>query len=321
MKKISDVMQLIEKYEQAQVIMAANELEIIPLLEHEQSNSEELSLRLKVSERGIERLLLALKDLGLVKGSPASGSRIRYRPTRLGIECFGINGKIRNWTAHHKNLFRSWASLSESIRTDAPILKNTHDLNVASYAYGLMELYLLQYRKLQDVVNLRGKIKLLDVGGGLGHYTILAAIDNPSLNATIIDRTEIALLTRKVIKEYHLEQRISVIPGDLLLSKWPNDFNVALISNVLHGKSRNEARQLASKTFDALHRNGKIIINEWIKGSQMANLFDLNMLICTRDGHVWNKHQLRDLVLSVGFSRPRWRKFNTLNWILEAVKK
>jgi protein-L-isoaspartate O-methyltransferase len=316
-------MQLIEKYQQSQLLITANELKIIPLLLSGVETAEELTSKLKVSTRGVERLLFALKNLGLVTiAKQRHTASLRFKPTKLATQCFGNNGLIRNWTAHQGTLFRLWADLPRSIRDDAPLLRDTHDIDVESYAKGLMEQYELSPRKLHDIIDLRGHAKLLDIGGGVGHYSIMAALDNKELRASIFDKPEIAEIARHMVSQYHLESRISVIEGDAIKSAWPPGHNVILLSNILHGRDIPDAQRLLSKAYSSLQEGGRIIVNEWIKGSgQDASLFDLTMLLCTPKGRLWTKDELLKLVREAGFNKKhRWTRLDGTHWVIEAWK-
>lgn len=323
MNTILDVMKLVEKYQQAQVLIAANELAIIPLLESGAKTPGEISERLGVSERGIERLLVALADLGLVKTTKRNSSAhaTKFKPTKLALQCFGEEGQIRNWIAHQGTLFRLWADLAKSVREDKPLLRNTHDIDVKSYTKGLMEQYILSEKKLQRITDLRGKIKMLDVGGGAGHYTIMAALNNPMLRGTILDKPEVAKIASEIVSKFHLEGKVTVIEGDALKSEWPKGNDVILVSNILHGRSDLEAKQLLLNAYSSLKAGGRAIINEWSKdSSQEANLFDINMFICTERGRVWSVGELLGLLRESGFTKFKHRKFDRTHRVIEAWK-
>src|SRR5438876_467893 len=174
MASSKSLMNLVEVYQTSQAIMTANKLGIFRALESGHNTVNRVAGKLRLSNRGVERLLQSLASLGIIRSEDGPSGSIHYGLTPLGRDSFGSDGKITAWTEHYRTLFQLWSELPTSIERGTAILKRTHDIDVDSYARGLMESYLLTQRKLHDVVDLDGDVRLLDMGGGAGHYTILA---------------------------------------------------------------------------------------------------------------------------------------------------
>lgn len=321
MNSVNEIMNLLGKYQHAQVLITANKLGIFSLLESGIKSTDYIANRLSISKRGVVRLVETLEEMGLIQSIQGPKNHTKIKATKTALQCFGKNGLIKNWTMHHGTLYDLWDDLPESLRKGKPILKNTHDIDVQAYARGLTESYLLQPKKLHKIINLKGKIKMLDMGGGAGHYTILAAMNNPQLYGTIFDRSEIIKITKQMIRKYHLEKRISILEGDAIKSNWKGGYDVILLSNILHGKSESEVKQLLLKVFQTLTPDGRILINEWIKGSHIdASLFNLTMLLCTKNGQVWDRKKLFELVREAGFTHPKYKRLDQTNGVIEAWK-
>ena len=318
MKSIRKTIRIIEGYQKSQVLITAVELGIFKMLEEKPTSLNKIAQKLAIPERPLHSLLEALRELDMVK---RNGNTLEYSATDISIQCFGEKGCIRNWTSHQGALFGLWVNLPMVIKSNKPILKKTHDINVEAYEKGLVEEYLLSSPKLHEVVTLSGSLTMLDAGGGLGIYSVFAALENPSLKAVVFDRPEVIVLAKELIKQYQVESQVSTQKGDLLKDNWPGNQNVVLVSNVLHGKSFEEAQIIVSKAFNALSPGGRILVNERIRNfDPEASFFDLNMLLCTLDGGVRDKDEISQLVKNVGFTSITWQKLNHTHWTLVGYK-
>jgi len=181
-----------------------------------------------------------------------------------------------------------------------------------------MESYLISPWKLHKVIDLTGDIRMLDVGGGAGHLTVLAAVNNKKLRGTIFDRPEIIRIARNIIHDYDLERRISLFPGNILQTRWPNGFNTILLSNVLHGKSDLEAEKIFARAAKALDYGGRIFVNESIRGANKASsLLDLTLMLCTREGRLRSRQELSGFALRAGFGHLVWKRLDGAHWLME----
>lgn len=310
--------QIIQNYQYSQIIQTAVELEIFKILEKDYMNIQEISKKLVVSERSVKSLLLLLEKMKLLKSR--GNTQNEYKATKISIENFGSDGKWIHWTLHQKTLYSIWGNLSDSIKNNSPFLQSSHDFNIEHYVLGLRELYISYSKKIHDIINLQGKLKILDVGGGAGHFTSTAIEHNPAIEGTIIEKKEIIEIVKKKITPSYTKN-INYIEGDALVIDWPTSYDVVLLSNILHGKSDKECMQLITKAHHSLKPGGRIVINDLTEFQNIETaLFDLTMLLCTSNGRIRNKKEIGDMVSLVGFREKNWKRLSKTNWILEAWK-
>lgn len=318
MKSPKQIMKSVEDFQTSQIIITAVKFDLFTKLDGKYFSVKELTIKTKLSKRGLERLIDALEDISLLKSKLKKGIKY-YSSTKLATKCFGVNGVLKNWVKHQATLYSIWNNLSLSVKSGKPALEKTHDIDVKSYALGLMESYLLSKNKIHNILKLQSPV--LDVGGGTGHFLINAFLQKKSLKGFIIERNDISPLTKNQIKKFRLEKRLSVLSGNALSMNWPKKMKTILISNVLHGKTEIEVKKLIQKAFSSLDSTGKVVINEWIKGSHYdSSLFDLNMLLCSK-GQVNTKSQIEKLAKNAGFINLKWKQFTHTNWILIASKE
>ena len=84
-------------------------------------------------------------------------------------------------------------------------------------------------------VDLTGRRSLVDVGGGPGTYSILSCQRYPQLRATVFDVPKTIAITREVITQHGMAERIGVREGSWETDDFGRGYDVALLSNVLHG--------------------------------------------------------------------------------------
>lgn len=316
-KTIKQIMETVEAFQTSQIIITAIKLDLFTKLDGNFFSVKELSKSTKLSNKGLERLLTALEYVSLINSKTQNKKKI-FSTSKLATKCFGKDGILKNWVKHQASLYSIWNELPKAIKSGKPVLEKTHDIDVESYALGLMESYLLYKKSLHNVINLQSPI--LDIGGGAGHILIRLLIDNKDLTGYILDRKDITTFTKKQIKKFGLEKRISVISGNALTLQWPKKIRSIIISNVLHGRAEQDSKKIVKNAFLALDKGGQIVINEWIKGSHYdVSLFDLNMLVCSK-GEVKTKEEIENIVKWAGFTILKWKKFTHTNWVLLAVK-
>jgi len=306
----------VEGFQSSKLIVAAVRMNLFPTLEEVPSTSSSLAYRLGLSERGTLGLLEGLMQMGLVT---RNGDGIYAVPAEVAM-CLGRGGHLSQWVKHQGTLYDLWEGLEQSARSGRPLLANTHDIDVPAYAWGLLEDYASSSPKLHEVVDLSGEIRVLDAGGGTGHYLIYAALANPSLVGVIFDKPEVAKIAVEAIKSFGLDS-LGVVAGDLLVDPWPGLFDVILLANILHGKGEAGVRVLMDRAFGALREKGRLIIVEWQQGSSLRSaLFNLTMLLCTEDGRVWPANSLEALAIITGFQKVEATMVNEDRYILVATK-
>src|SRR6185295_17104777 len=146
---------------------------------------------------------------------------------------------------------------------------------------------------------------LLDVGGGPGTYSIYLCQKFPQLQATIVDGVEVASEARKLIRAANLRDRIRFAHLDFRTQAVGREFDVVLLSNVLHMCRKAEATAMLHNASDHLASHGQLLVQEWIlrddaTGPELASLFDLHMLI-NPDGDVFRLGELREMITRAGF--------------------
>src|SRR5208337_2655476 len=113
--------------------------------------------------------------------------------------------------------------------------------------------------------------RLLDVGGGDGEFAAAAAQKFPGLEITLFDLPSVAERARAKLTELGLQQRVTVVGGDMLSDPLPEGADVATLVRVLHDHDDDEARAILAAVRGALPRKGEIVVAEPMAGIRGAD--------------------------------------------------
>jgi SAM-dependent methyltransferase len=157
-------------------------------------------------------------------------------------------------------------------------------------------------------VDLAGRRRLLDLGGGPGTYAIHFCRANAALAAVVFDRPTTRPFAREVIARHGLAARITFQAGDYLYDPLPADCDVAWLSHVLHAESPENCRMLLDRVHAALDSGGLILIHDFLLGDNLDGplfpaLFSLNMLQGTTAGQAYSRLQIEAFLKAAGFTQ------------------
>jgi predicted O-methyltransferase YrrM len=111
-------------------------------------------------------------------------------------------------------------------------------------------------------LDLSGRKRLLDIGGGSGIYACSLVAHHPHLRATVFDQRPVDQIAAKLIARRGFTDRVNVLAGDMFKDPLPRDCDVHLYSNVLHDWGVSEVRQLVVASFNALKPGGMLIVHD-----------------------------------------------------------
>ena len=264
-------------------------LKMFPLLEEESLNSRQISDRLGAAPRFMTAFLEANVALGLLE----KVGEDRYTNSAMSAAHLvpGKQGYVGDLVLHITNYWRSWGNLDKLIiegRTELPFENGFTDVPTywSDYMNGQHNRAVAgQADNLVSSVDLRGKRKMLDLGGGAGSYSIALCHHNPELKAYVVDVKEPLEIAAEQIAESGLEDRIGLVEGDFDEVELGSDSDVVLISGVVLIKSERECRRVIRRAYDALVPGGMVIVQDFMRldfspeRSFMDTMMDLYVLI------------------------------------------
>jgi cyclopropane fatty-acyl-phospholipid synthase-like methyltransferase len=106
-----------------------------------------------------------------------------------------------------------------------------------------------------------GSRKLLDIGGGHGLYSVKFCRKYPELAATIIDAPAALEIARDNIAKEKFGSRINIQPGNYMTDSFGSeDYDVALLFNVIHAHTPEENVGLLRKVAEVLGTRGMVVL-------------------------------------------------------------
>jgi len=248
-----------QSYGQSAALMAAVELGLFIAVSNGAGTYEEVAEALDIHPTNAERLMVMLCAAGLLE---KPGGRHRNAPD---VERFLVDGKpgyMGPWITFTKPQWNAWGRLAGHLREkDLSVMGAMEDFTVddarryhaATYSIGLGA-----GRRFARQVDLAGRAKIMDIGGGSGAYCIAAAKEYGSIRAVVLDLAPVCEVARAFIAEHGVEDRVAAHPCDFTRDPFPHDCDVAIMASNLPMYSRDMIASVIAKAHDALLPGGEM---------------------------------------------------------------
>lgn len=292
------------------IILSALELELFSKMDDRTWTLASLTKRLKASERGMEILCRNLTSIGLLKSV-----RGRYRSSPMARRY--LNKHSPEFRGAYLDLLQrqweEWSKLTSGIRTGQPVDEETPETPEyrQSFSWAMHQRSVDSAKQVTQQLPLTKARSFLDLGGGPGTYALHFLQRNPSLRATILDRSAALEVAKTLAKRYRLESRMNFVPGDFLAEPIPGRHDVVWYSNVLHIYSPKENLKIFRRVKRSLTNGGRIFIqdtftqNPRVPGSVEANVFAVTMLLYTKTGNTYSVQDVKTWLQRAGFSHTK----------------
>jgi SAM-dependent methyltransferase len=148
--------------------------------------------------------------------------------------------------------------------------------------------------------------KLIDIGAGSGVYSAAIVKKHANIEAIAFDLPYPSDVGEEMVRERGLSDRIKYHRGDYFKEDFPQGFDVALLSNVLHGYGPDKCTFLLKKVYDSLPSGGAIIISDLILdedgcGPEIAVLMSFYFLLITEAGRNYTLSEYETMLTNAGF--------------------
>ncbi len=250
------------------ILRAGIKLHVFSILDEEGLTCDELAERISASPRYVSAFLDSCVVLGLLG---QSGSKFHSSPLTSRFLVKGKQEYVGDHALHHTNTWASWGRLDEVIKEGKTLLPfETGYVDTATYWNNYMmgqhnRAASGQADQLVRNVDLNGKYKMLDLGGGTGSYSIALCEANPDLDAVVADQKEPLTIARQLVEEHNLQDRITLFEGDFFDTDLGSGYDVVLISGVVLIKPEEDCRRLIKLAYELLAPEGMIIIQDYMR--------------------------------------------------------
>lgn len=302
----ADLLQLSGGYWGACALHAGVKLDVFTPLAERPRSAPELAGALKTDARGLAMLLNALAAMGLVEKSSDAYAATSFAAEFLARTSPQYLGHI---ILHHHHLMAGWARLDEAVKSGGPIRESVsrggNEEARESFEMGMFNLAMLTAPRIVPHIDLSGRRRLLDLGGGPGTYAIHFCLQNPELTAVVYDLPSTRRFAEKTIARFDLADRVVFKEGDFIAGELPAGFDVAWLSHILHGEGPAGCAVILEKTVASMKPGGLILVQEFIlddtrDGPLFPALFSLNMLLGTEAGRSYSLGDLFAMLTAAG---------------------
>jgi len=304
---LSEIMELSMAFQKSRIFLTAFELGVFTVLGNENKTSKAVAKAINADHRGTDRLLNALCALNVLKKSGE-----KYKNTPAAAE-FLVKGKpgYQAGLMHTVYLWNSWDTLSDAVRKGGLVrqkpVEERDDQWFAAFITAMQGRAAQEAPELVSKLNLSGVSRVLDVGGGSGAFSIAFVRASQSIHATVFDLPNVVSMTREYIEKEGLGHRINTVAGNYNTDELPREYDLILLSAIIHSNSQEQNRALFSKISRALNPGGKLVVSDFIVEDDRTTpafgvIFALNMLVNTPEGDTFTESEIKSWMEAAGLS-------------------
>jgi hypothetical protein len=224
-----------------------------------------------IAENRLVTLLTALKSLGLIT---EHDGRLINAPATARYLVEGAPGDFRDYVKLVNGAFgyESFRHLGAALRGERIFPdKGFYEGLIYGAGIGGEQFSSAQHtgslgpaRLMAKRVQLNGRKRLLDVGGGSGAYTLAFCAANPELSATILDFPQTIDTARRNAEEAGFAARITHLGGSAITTDWPTGNDVILMSYLWSAVGEDDVAILARRAMDTLPPGGLVLVHDFM---------------------------------------------------------
>jgi SAM-dependent methyltransferase len=313
------VLKIAEGFFDSRILFACNELGVFEALGNGPLSLDQVVGFTGASRDGMERLLnaaVALTLLDLDQGRYANG------PLAQDVLVPGKPAYLGNWLRLMSRYQATWIGLTEAVRTGRPVddpwryLGGDEDAT-QDFVQAMDDYARLRGSEVVRHLDMPPDGRVLDLGGGPGSYAIMFARRWPDLGVTILELPEVARIAERNVRAAGVNDRVTVVAGDMYQDDLGSDFDVVFLSDVLHQADPKAAETVVSKAWRAMKPGGRIVVqamflNEDRVSPRWPTIVSLNLLALYGSGRSYTVGETMELLRGAGFTNARHQRMSLM---------
>jgi len=303
-------------FQKSRILLSGFELDIFTNVDESGTTNNQIANNLHLDEHACERLLNALVSLGFL----AKQNHLYFNTP----ESFNfLSKKSSNYLGglmHSNHLWNTWSNLTQVVKTG--ISAHPAEINQRGEEWLFPFINAMHDRAKKQAPQQLANIDLseikstLDIGGGSGAYSMEFVSKKPEIKATVFDLPNVVPITKIFLDKEGFSDKIKTHAGDYTKDDLPKGFDLAFLSAIIHSNSLEINQKLIKKCFDALNKNGKIVIQDWIMNNDRTKptsgaIFAINMLVGTEAGDCFTEQEVTEMLNEAGFKNISRTEFET----------
>jgi precorrin-6B methylase 2 len=290
----------------SKVLLTAVRLDVFNIICETGLSAGDISAKINSNVCATETFLDAMVSLDLLKKTTDM-----YFNTEEGKEIF-INGRDRyigDIVILQDVMWDAWSRLSDSVLSGEPARRpdmfQAEKNETRNFITAMHNTAMTVAPVISRKIDLSDCKTMIDLGGGAGTYSVFFCTSNSNLKATILDLPGTLKITKELISNSSVADRIKLIEGDFN-KEIKGQYDVAFLSNIIHGEGKQENIALIRRVYNALNSGGKIIIQDFVLDNDKTSpsfpaLFSLNMLLFTENGRTYSFQEIEGWLKEAGF--------------------
>ncbi len=309
---LKTLMDLATGYQKSMVLLTSVKLGVFEALVRGPQTAEAIARHCGTHPRSTELLLNSCAALGLLS---KSGGLYANLPLALRFLVPGSKSYLGYFFGLMEDGYRNWGRLPDAVRENHPVRPAERDAGRdpnwnRSFTMAMHQGAQITARQVAGILDLKGCRRLMDVGGGPGTFAMELVKRNPELEATVFDLPGVLEITRELVAENELSDRIRLQPGDYHEDSFGRDNDVVLLFGILHSESINSRHRLLTKVWESLAPGGLVVVRQLLldedrAGPPEASMFSLQMLLNTDSGECYTWQEIKSLLQESGFVDPQ----------------
>lgn len=304
------------------------ELGIIDILIKKEHDINDLVKKTKFDKRSLEVLLRFLHIFKLVKIKDS-----KYHATTL-LKKYFLNFKEFKFIDEYKineNLWNRFSLLTNIIKgkikksNTEKYFSSLNESEINGFLNTMHQQGIIPSKIICSKAKLKKPKYFLDLGCGLGTYSIPFLQKYPMMNAILVDTSSISKHTEIFMNRYNYGKRVQIISNDFFKMIPNYNYDAILLSKILHDWDDKSCLNLLNKIRSKLNDNGSLIIHEEIILDETNPDFwpvimDLFLFTVMNSGMTRSKKQISILLKKSGFSISNCFKISNFTSLIIARK-
>lgn len=326
MLKFDQIIQKIDQLEEANILLAALELNVFSILDKKLLSAQAIAKKAVSQPLEMELLLNALVAMGALS---KKNRQFKNTPETYRHLCETSPHYKKGFVKLRQENRDEWAHLLETLQNGRD--PSQHEGGDDSefrwfFTHAMHERSELYSGKVAKIIARKPVGRLLDLGGGPGSYSAAILGKDKKATATLFDRKVTIEVAKEILAPSKVFSRFNFLEGDLFQTDFGKTFDTILFSNVLHIYNSKENKTLFKKIHRALNKGGRfILLDLFLRENKTepydAALFSLTMLMFTATGKTYTFKEAEALLKSAGFGSFKRFPLVEGSSLIEAVKK
>ncbi len=277
-------------------LFAAIDLELFTCVAEGDNTANRFAKRAGISELNAERLMTMCTASDLLEW------RDDHFENADDVKRFLVKGEksyAASWLTFTRPSWGKWGELTRKIQNPEPptVIGSYETMTVESarrYHEATSSVGFGSGRRFVKQVDLSNRRKIMDIGGGSGAYSIVAAQTHPQLSAVVFDLPPVVEVTKDFIASNNVAEQVSTQGGDFTKDNLPENCDVAIMASNLPQYNRMIISEVIGKAYHALLPGGEMhLIGEMLDDDRAGPL----------DAAIWGLYEVMSNSTGIAHSR------------------